>query len=574
MKNWTTACPDWEERIVAGDSLIPLAPLFPDQAEAGLRVFKELRVVDLPGSPTYGEVCRPWVFDFVAAIFGAYDHETGRRLIREFFWLVSKKNTKSTIGAGVMLTATIINWRMLNEFLFLAPTIEIANNAFFPARDAIRADEELSDLLHIQEHSRLITHLETRATLKVVAADSETVAGKKAAATWIDELWLFGKRANAQNMLREATGGLMARPEGFVVYSSTQSDAPPAGVFKQKLSRFRKIRDGEIEDRKSLPVIYEFPKAYLPDPKRPEHRNDAKCLDPSNFYVTNPNLGASVDAEWIVDKYQEAKLDDETEPGTLQGFLAKHLNIEITQGLVADGWAGADIWPRGAEDRLDLDAVIDRSDALVVGIDGGGLDDLLSISVIGREIGTRHWLHWAHALIGPEGMRRRKKNETVYRQFMAEGDLTLVAGLPDDLDWIVSTVERLKDTGSLCQVGADPSGIGGLVDALAEIGVTEESKLLTGVAQGIRLMGAIKTVERKLADGTFRHGGSSLMSWCVGNAKVRLTSTAMMVERTAAGWGKIDPLMATFDAAHLMGLNPGPAGGLMTIPDGYEIAVA
>jgi phage terminase large subunit-like protein len=38
-------------------------------------VFKQLRIVDAPGSPTFGEVCEQWVFDFVAAIFGAYDAE-------------------------------------------------------------------------------------------------------------------------------------------------------------------------------------------------------------------------------------------------------------------------------------------------------------------------------------------------------------------------------------------------------------------------------------------------------------------------------------------------------------------
>ena len=71
--DWTTACPDWEQRIVSGGSLMPCRPLYPSVADAALRVFRELILVDVIGKPTFGEVTRQWVLDFVAAIFGSYD---------------------------------------------------------------------------------------------------------------------------------------------------------------------------------------------------------------------------------------------------------------------------------------------------------------------------------------------------------------------------------------------------------------------------------------------------------------------------------------------------------------------
>ena len=167
---------------MARQSLIPCPPLFPVEAEASLSIFRDLRIVDAPGSPTIGECCKQWVMDFAAAVFGLCDPESGRRLIRYFMLLVSKKNSKSTIAAAIMLTSLLRNWRMSAEFLILAPTLEIANNSFWAARDMIRADDELIDLLQVSEHTRTVTHRNTKATLKVIAADLRWSAARKVSA--------------------------------------------------------------------------------------------------------------------------------------------------------------------------------------------------------------------------------------------------------------------------------------------------------------------------------------------------------------------------------------------------------
>lgn len=540
---WSTACPDWAARLRAGVSIVP-PPLFPEEAERALSVFKSLRIVDAPGSPTFGESCDQWVFDIVASIFGAYDPVTGRRLITEWLILVPKKNSKSTIAAGIMMTALILNWRQSAEFSILAPTVEIANNSFGPARDMCseRSDEELAALMHTQSHVKTITHREKGASLKVLAADSNTVGGKKGVGTLIDELWLFGKVPNAENMLREATGGLASRPEGFTIFLTTQSDDPPAGVFLQKLKYARDVRDGKVHDPRFVPILYEFPADML---ARKEH------LQPANWRMVNPNLDYSVDREFLEREFQKAQNDGEE---SMRGFLAKHLNVEIGLSLRSDRWPGADYWEQQSTAGLTLAELLRRSEVCTIGIDGGGLDDMLGLSVIGRESETGNWLTWCKAWISPLVLERRKSEAARFRDFEADGDLGIVEQMPDDVTELADIVLQVYESGLLAQVGLDPSRIGVVKSAIEAAGVPEE--LLVGVSQGWRLMGAIVVTERKAAEGKLWHNGSRMMAWCVGNAKVEQRGNAILVTKAASGTAKIDPLMSLFSAAELMSLNP------------------
>jgi len=544
--SWSTACLDWEKRIVARESIIPCPPLFPAAAKQGMDVFNALKLVDVMGEPTIGESCLPWLKDFAESFFGSYDPETGLRRISEFFLLVSKKNTKSTIAAGVMLTQLVLNWRRSAEFLILAPTKEAADNAFKPARDMVLNDPDLDAIFHVQKYNRIIEHRQTGATLKVVAADGQAVVGKKATGILVDELWEFGKKPTGENMLMEAMGGISSRPEGFVIYLTTQSEEVPAGVFKSKLDYARSVRDGKIQNKRFFPVIYEFPVALI---------ETEKHKDPDYWYITNPNLGLSVGTEFLTSQYDQQK---EAGEGPLRVWMAKHLNVQVGLSLREKAWAGAKYWEVQGREDLTLDEVIDRSRVLVVGIDGGGLDDFLSMAVLGCDAETEEWLHWQRSWVFRDVLKTRKEEAPRYLDFERQHDLVLVTTMQDDIIELGEIVEDLNRSGKLALVGLDPAGVAEIVFELRRRDV-EESQIV-GVSQGWKLTGPIKTLERKLADGSFHHGGRPIMAWAVGNAKAQARGNNIEITKQLAGGKKIDPLMALFDAVACMSRNPEPPG--------------
>jgi len=539
---WSTALPDWEDRIVAGKSIMPCGALFPDVASEAVDVFGALTLVDAPNGPDlFGSISRPWVIDIVKTLFGSQDPETRRRHINQYFLCISKKNGKSSIAAGIMLTALILNHRPSAEFMILGPTKEAADNAFKPVRDMINSEPELQARFQIQEHVRTITDRLNKSILKIVAADSSVVTGKKATGVFIDELHEFGTSSKAAHMLTEATGGLASRPEGFVFYCTTQSSNPPAGVFLDKLNYARGVRDGRIKDKKFLPVIYEFPQKMI---------EEKKHYDLSNAYITNPNWGLSVDSEFMYQKFQEA---EESGEHAIKDFHSKHLNVEIGLNLRSDRWAGADFWQMSVS-KITLDELLERSEVVDIGIDGGGLDDLLGLYVIGREKDTGKKLGWGHAWAHPSVLDRRKDITPALHDFAKDRDLTMVTRVGDDVDDVADICERVYSSDLLDKIGVDPAGIGAILDKLEERGIPADKVI--GVSQGWKLGGAIKTAERWLAEGAFVPANQKMMAWCVGNARIEPRANSIMITKQQSGSAKIDPLMAMFNAVTLMSLNP------------------
>lgn len=564
---WRTECLDWEERLLTGRSLVPDLPLFSGEVKRATQMFNRLKLPDLLGQPTRGEMCGPYIYPIVAAIFGSLNPETYERFIKEFFLMIPKGNDKTGSAATIAFLWTLMNKKPEAELVIIAPSKMIADRGFEYAAGIIRADPALEAAFYPpNSHQRRIERRLIGSSISVVAADTSAATGGKQTVTVIDETHELSKNSMASALMVEIRGAYGKSRDGFMMQITTQSKAPPSGMFKEELDKARAVRDGKLQ-LPILPILYELPKRL---------QKDGAWKDRKYWPLVNPNWGRSVQPDYLETQMISAESSGDT---AMALFASQHLNVEIGVGQGIDGWAGAAYWAKAVHPNLSREAIIAanpgvelkrvpwlqlteliaRCEVLVMGIDGGGLDDLLGVAVIGRETGTGRWLWWSHAIAAPIAVDRHKANIPHYNDFERDGDLT-IADLPEDMEILDTIIGTVEASGKLATISVDPSCVDDIAEVCAGHDITEENGRFVGERQGVGLMKAIKTAERKLAALRMLHCGQPLMSWCAGNAKVRLTSAAMLIERSVAGKDKIDPLVAGFDA--IMGMTADPVAGV------------
>lgn len=554
----------------ARQSLMPELPLNEAEAANAVAIYNRFRLPDVIGQPPLGEAGEDWFREIIAALFGSIEGEGAAaiRRVPEIFVLVPKKNSKTTNGAALMMTALLMNERPEAEFLLFGPTHDIAHLAFDQAAGMIRADPSgwLQNRFLVREHLKTIEDQASGATLKIKTFDSKVATGVKPAGVLIDEVHELSRFSYADRVMAQIRGGLAARPEGFLVQITTQSDEPPRGLFKSELKMARAIRDGLVtgEAANMLPILYEFPEDM-------QMAKGAPWRDPENWGMVLPNLGKPVTIEWMRGKYAEAI---EKGPEHERLWASQHLNVQIGLALHSERWTAADYWESRAQPGLTLETLLARCEVAVIGIDAGGSDDLLGLCVAGREKGTGIWLYWFRAWVHPRALELRKDIASVLRDFEDDGDLIITSEVDQDLRELVALVEQVRDSGLMPDaggVGIDALGLPQLESALRAADFSEPQVVLVG--QGYRLTSAVLAMDRALRDGQAAHGGQPIAGWCMSNCKEIRRGSAAYIDKKNEGNAKIDLMIAALNATKLLEVEPVAGRGKASVYEKRDLVI-
>ena len=326
----------------------------------------------------------------------------------------------------------------------------------------------------------------------------------------IDELHVLGKMPRAAKAMVQLRGGMAPFPETFLATITTQSDEPRSGCSPMTWSGARGAR--RPPDSPVLPVLYEFPMEEQTSPAKAVARSEKL---------------AAGDAERGPVHRDRAAGGRGRGRGGEGRVLIPHLGLAAPEHPDRHGAARAGMGQRGllggsADVRITLDALLERCEVVDVGIDGGGLDDLLGLYVVGRDAATHDWIGWAKAWAHPVVLERRRTSRRTCAT--SRNRATWYWSIRSARTWNRSRRWSPRSNRPGCWTRSASTRRDWAASSMRwpTPGARREGRRHFA---GWKLTGAIKTAERRLAEGAMRHADQPLMTWCVRQREGRTRGT-------------------------------------------------
>ena len=355
---------------------------------------------------------------FIQALFGFVDRETGLRRFREAFFLVGRKNGKSTLLAGLALYMLIADGEGGAEVYSTATKYAQARLLFDECHNMVKQSPDLSR--HMKKRKSDLYYVPGMAKLQPLSRNSDSLDGLNASFVIMDELHGVKDR-NLYEVMRQSQS---ARRQPLLVMITTAGTVREC-IFDDMYNHACAVADGAITDDTFLPILYEL------------DRRD-EWMEPDAWMKANPSLGAIKKTDDLTIKVQRAKQN----PVELSGVLCKEFNIRET---VQSAWLSFDAI--NCTDTFDMEEF--RGAYCIGGVDLSITTDLTCASLLMMKRGSdRKYVAQMYWLPADSLQERVKRDKIPYDKWFERGLLRLCVGnsisYSDVTQWFVDMVKQYE----------------------------------------------------------------------------------------------------------------------------------
>ena len=355
---------------------------------------------------------------FIQALFGFVDRDTGLRRYREAFFLVGRKNGKSTLLAGLALYMLIADGEGGAEVYSTATKYAQARLLFDECHNMVKQSPDLSR--HMKKRKSDLYYVPGMAKLQPLSRNSDILDGLNASFVIMDELHGVKDR-NLYEVMRQSQS---ARRQPLLVMITTAGTVREC-IFDDMYNHACAVADGAITDDTFLPILYEL------------DRRD-EWMEPDAWMKANPSLGAIKKTDDLTIKVQRAKQN----PVELSGVLCKEFNIRET---VQSAWLSFDAI--NCTDTFDMEEF--RGAYCIGGVDLSITTDLTCASLLLMKRGSdRKYIAQMYWLPADSLQERVKRDKIPYDKWFERGLLRLCVGnsisYSDVTQWFIDMVKQYE----------------------------------------------------------------------------------------------------------------------------------
>ncbi len=463
-----------------------------------------------------------WQKSIVANLFG-WKRPDGTRRYREALLYIARKNGKTTFAAGIVLLILYVDREAGAEIYSAAADREQARMVFDQAAGMVRQDDELYSRATV--YQKAIALNDGSGSYKPISADANTKHGYNVHAAIIDELHAQPNRDLVDTMIT-ATG---SRRQPLIIHLTT-ADYDRPSICNEKYDYASKVRDGIIEDREFLPVIYELT------------RKD-RWSKQANWKKANPNLGVSLPIDYLRREFRRAQ----EIPAYENTFKRLHLNMRTEQAV---RWLPLDKW-----DDCGAIEIPEKEFALVAwfaGLDLATTIDIAAFVMYSAEndgVICRFWIPRESAY------ERERRDRVPYLTWAKQGFITLTDGNVIDYDRIRQDIVAIGEQYNIRELAVDRWGSQQIQNQLSGDGFD-----VVPFGQGYASMSApTKELEKLIIGGSLRHNNNPVLRWMAGNVSVELDAAGNIKPSKKRSSEKIDGITAL-----VMAIGRAIAGGAVT----------
>lgn len=353
---------------------------------------------------------------YIQALYGFIDRDTGCRQYRESFFLVGRKNGKSTLLAGLALYMLTSDGEGGAEVYSTATKYAQARLLFDEAHNMIKQSPALAR--HFRKRKSDLYYEPAMSKFQPLARNSDTLDGLNASFVIMDELHGVKDR-NLYEVMRQSQS---ARRQPLMIMITTAGTVREC-IFDDMYTYAANVADRVIADLHFLPILYELD-------------DRSEWTDPAAWIKANPALGAIKKPDDLTAKVERAKQNR----NELSGVLCKEFNVRET---VKTAWLSFD--DINNEQTFDLEQF--RGAYCIGGVDLSITTDLTCASLLFMKRGDdRKYIVQMYWLPADRLQERVQQDKIPYDKWFDRGLLRLCAGnsinYSDVTQWFVETVKQ------------------------------------------------------------------------------------------------------------------------------------